>query len=298
MKRRSRIWPVAVLLLAACDLDGELDGAATPDDQLAAGDLVELDGVALEVPEIGHGAGVTVDTDDGWYTLLIDNSEDGVTVQRFGTHIVDPDAEVLEVDPTTTALSACSDSAFRRTGYRWRIGMGWRLGPTPSSYDRTRIGTLLRRAASNIVSGRNDCGRPDQIGVTHGFDGSASEEPGVSIVNDQIICSSDGRTVVGFKALGSGFKAATCWWADGGDMTESDIAFSRLTSWVFSDTIPSSCTSSYHFESVATHEFGHALGLNHPGSSHPALTMQPGAACDASKVTLGLGDLVGFEAIY
>jgi hypothetical protein len=73
---------------------------------------------------------------------------------------------------------------------------------------------------------------------------------------------------------------------------------SRLTSWVFSDTIPSSCTSAYHFESVATHEFGHAFGLNHPGSSHPALTMQPGGACDASKATLGLGDMVGLEAIY
>jgi hypothetical protein len=297
MKQRSHIWTVALLLLAACDLEGELDGAAIPDDQLAAGDLVELDGVALEVPEIGHAAGVTVDGDDGWFTLLIDNTGDGVTVERFGTDIVDPEAEHQDLDPSN-ALSACSDSAFRRTGHRWRVGMGWRLGPTPSSYDRARIGTLLRRAATNIVSGRNDCGRPDHIGATHGFDGSASEEPGVSIANDQIVCSSDGRTVVGFKSLGSGFKAATCWWAYDGYLTESDIAFSRLTSWVFSDTIPSSCTSSYHFESVATHEFGHSFGLNHPGSSHSTLTMQPGAACDASKVTLGLGDLVGFEAIY
>ena len=170
---------------------------------------------------------------------------------------------------------------------------------TPSGVDPARAEVLVRRAASNIVTGRNDCGRADGISATSGYKSRTTLKPGAARNHaDETICISDLKSVVGFRSVGDGFKAATCWWANAdAELTEADISFHPSVTWTLADSIPSGCTAALHFESVATHEFGHAFGLNHPGSGHSSLTMQPGAACDNSKVTLGLGDLRGLEEI-
>jgi hypothetical protein len=298
MMVRSLFSLLSPLLLVGCALD-PLD-EPPPDEALLAGDIVEFDGLALEVPPPGHSAGLSVETEDGWMSLIIDHTGERVHLERTASNAVDPDGADAEVQ-RTSALSACTDGAYRLTNRRWRVGMSWMFNAsTPSGVDPTRAEVLVRRAASNIVTGRNDCGRADGISATTAYRGRTTLAPGAARNHaDETICISDLKSVVGFRSVGDGFKAATCWWANvDGELTEADISFHPSVAWTLADSIPSSCTTALHFESVATHEFGHAFGLNHPGSGHSTLTMQPGAACDNSKVTLGLGDLRGLEEIY
>jgi predicted Zn-dependent protease len=57
------------------------------------------------------------------------------------------------------------------------------------------------------------------------------------------------------------------------------------------------CRRSYDLQSVATHEFGHALGLGHV--SNPSLTMHHFAPyCSTAPRTLGRGDVRGLRALY
>jgi predicted Zn-dependent protease len=65
-------------------------------------------------------------------------------------------------------------------------------------------------------------------------------------------------------------------------------------------TKPSTCSSRFSVEAVATHEFGHAFGLGHVSETyHPSLTMSSVIrACQGSESTLGLGDVRGLNALY
>jgi hypothetical protein len=293
------VTSLALSFLAGCDAGDTDTGESVPDEALVAGDTVLFDGVELVVPELGEGVGITAEGDDGYRTLTIENTVDGVRVTRLGDRADDPYAEADR--PESDALSACADTFYVRTGHKWRTAFGWYYyaASVPTSI-RATVLTLLQRAANNIVTGRNDCGRADAISATHIYRGATSRAPAINTTTSSIVCGSrDNVSSLGFKALSGTWKAATCWWWDAsGYNVEADMVLNSFTSWILTAAIPQGCTTALHFESVATHEMGHVFGLNHPGTTHPALTMQPGAACDNSKATLALGDLRGLEYLY
>jgi hypothetical protein len=312
MRRR-----LALVLCAAagCEADGilvEMDDRGGDDrQQLEEGEIVRFGDAELIVPPPGEGVGLVAETEDGgWILLELTHGDDGFTTIRAevpgfleGEELEGPD---LDVDPgvlqSALAPAACADQAYVRTGRKWASTMSWRFksGSTPSGLDVVTVETVLKRSAANITGARNDCGRADAVSAQNSYLGRTSAGISVSTTSNGVItCGTrDGKSVVGFGSL-TGFKAATCWyWNASNALVEADIKFNSGTKWILTTTIPSGCTNALHFESVATHEFGHAFGLNHPGTSHPNLTMQPGNACDNSKRTLGLGDMLGLEKLY
>ncbi|HEX2644859.1 MAG TPA: matrixin family metalloprotease [Thermoanaerobaculia bacterium] len=74
---------------------------------------------------------------------------------------------------------------------------------------------------------------------------------------------------------------------------EVDVRFNNAFNWQTS----SGCSGGYDLTGVATHEFGHAVGLGH--SSVGASTMYPTfGACDFSKSSLDSDDKAAYSSIY
>jgi hypothetical protein len=85
------------------------------------------------------------------------------------------------------------------------------------------------------------------------------------------------------------------WYDSAGTLLDADIAF--YDGYVQFFTGSSGCSSGQYIEDIASHEFGHALGLSH--SSVASATMYPVAAtCTTSWRTLDTDDLAGVEYLY
>lgn len=106
----------------------------------------------------------------------------------------------------------------------------------------------------------------------------------------------DGVLLIDMGPLLSGNIAETAVMGDttSGYITECDIRFSSGHSWHFeSGPAPN---SQYDFLSVAIHEFGHCLGLDHSTTSSAVMydIISPGT----KNRTLGSDDIAGREFIY
>jgi hypothetical protein len=292
------MYRLVVIALVGCTTTApvtiSIDNAA-PDEErevvAAPGDTIELHGVSLVVPDdVGAGAGLLAETDDGWIEIEVENLESGMVAVRTRS------ASELSAPSETASLvsAACSDGAYKLQGRRWASTYRWSLSTAFSP--TSAMESMIIRGANNIVNSRNDCGLADAVSATHQYLGKTSAP--TTVGSGGTCPARDGKSVVGLGAL-STYKAYTCWYWDGSNrLVEADIRFKYNENWITTTTIPEGCSGRLHLESVATHEFGHAVGLLHPDGNHPALTMQPGGTCDASKATLGLGDVRGLRQLY
>jgi hypothetical protein len=107
----------------------------------------------------------------------------------------------------------------------------------------------------------------------------------------------NGRNEVFFRNTANGsLVAETYWWADAsGHLIDADIVFYDGGFTFFTGT--SECVNGVYVEDIATHEFGHALGLSH--SSDGSATMYPSTTnCVQNWRSLELDDKLGIEALY
>ncbi len=74
---------------------------------------------------------------------------------------------------------------------------------------------------------------------------------------------------------------------------EVDVRFNNSTKWETS----SSCTNGFDLSGVATHEFGHVVGLGH-SSDYYATMYYAVAPCDFSRSSLESDDRNGYNFIY
>jgi hypothetical protein len=199
----------------------------------------------------------------------------------------------------TGPLAPCRDGAYKLSSSRWTTPMRWsfRASSTPRGVSRAGAEAAVRRAAANVVNGRNSCHLPDRISATQRYLGRTRTP---TDVRDDSTCGPpDGRSVVAFGALRPPDMAITCWWTAGGRTVEADIKLNKAYyRWV--TRVRPGCSLAWSIEAVATHEFGHAFGLDHVGEGlHGHLTMSPLIApCQDSEATLGLGDVRGLQALY
>lgn len=268
----------------------------------AAPDRTTLTGNELRVAEPRPGYGVAVSAlmvDGSRHEVVYETSVDGIT------RAVDRAADTLAGGP-----DACADDRYNTQGFRWTKPYAWRFRASsrPAYMGLSRTQAQLLASVRSITAARNDCGRLDRVDARATFLGHTTRRPGIRVVSDgtgyRILCSGDGRNVVGFGALPEGIAGMTCITftdpARGlGRAIEADVLFNkRHVRWAFS---PRDCSGNeVMLRSVATHELGHVFGLGHVGeTSHGNLTMsQRIGPCDGSAYTLGRGDILGLERLY
>jgi hypothetical protein len=106
----------------------------------------------------------------------------------------------------------------------------------------------------------------------------------------------DGRNVVIFRNATNGSTVASTysWWS-GGVRIDSDIIFWDAAYTFFTGT--SGCSNGVYIEDFATHEFGHAMGLQH--SNLVTATMFPSTGwCMQEWRTLSEDDIEGAQHLY
>jgi len=191
------------------------------------------------------------------------------------------------------APAPCVDSAYHLIGAKWAKGnysWSFRARSVPRSLRRRAARNTIIRAFRNITSEHNDCGRAARISVTANFLGNTRRKPGCT--------SRDGHNVIGFGRLPRGILAVTCYWTRNGKMIEADMKINNREAWALS---LKGCRRAVMLEATITHEAGHVFGLAHVGERrHGRLTMSTyiDGLCENQESTLGLGDMLGLEALY
>ncbi len=117
--------------------------------------------------------------------------------------------------------------------------------------------------------------------------------------NSDTSTANDGRNVVIFRNVSNGSTLATTysWWDGSSRLVDSDVIVWDGGFTFFSGTSGCGGTNGAYLEDVLTHEFGHALGLNH--SSVADATMYPSYGyCSQSMRTLASDDIAGLQSLY
>jgi hypothetical protein len=193
----------------------------------------------------------------------------------------------------------CSESAYRLNGgrfagvYRW-----WFTARTvPPGLNERRVERALRRAVRTVTGSRNTCGLADRVVARSSYGGRTTARPDLTA---RSTCGTpDGRSEVGFGELAAKDIGLTCFWMKNGRTVEADVELNQ-SYYTWYVRRPATCSRSWSIRVVATHEFGHAFGLDHVSElTDGALTMSPLILpCQRSEATLGLGDVLGLRALY
>ena len=113
---------------------------------------------------------------------------------------------------------------------------------------------------------------------------------------DQATTGNDGINLVVFRNASNGSAIATTyWWSTSSGIIDADIVFWDAAFRFFAGS--AGCASGFYIEDIATHEFGHALGLGH--STVAGATMYPSTSnCSMNNRSLAPDDIAGIEALY
>jgi hypothetical protein len=212
---------------------------------------------------------------------------------------------VRSMDPNEVCQNCpapCHDPARGHIGFKAKAPLGWyfKRSSVPSYLGKAAVLRAIKRGFGNITNSRNDCGMRDQVGASAPYRGVTSRAA--------TACSAyarDGKNVVDFGPLGfaAGQACYSFVYTPGRwTLTEVDVRFATDSfAWTLKPDAPG-CTNRLDLESVATHEAGHAFGLDHVYGNHENATMygnpSMGPNCGSSFRTLAEGEVLALRSLY
>lgn len=193
-----------------------------------------------------------------------------------------------------------SQYVLENGGHPWSTTVHWKLrnASVPARMKVTAVASRLKAAFAAWRFDHNDCGltgQPKRLRDT--YDGWTSTPTGIGMRSGTLKCGSFNHTnTVDIGHLPGDLLGWTCyWWGTHGSMIAFDTRLSSSTALVLA--LPRGCRNKWDLQSVATHEFGHAIGLGHV--SNASQTMHGVApACTTAPRTIGRGDRLGLKALY
>ena len=171
-------------------------------------------------------------------------------------------------------------SAYALLGYSW-------AQPTVPYYINSANMDVPAAAVEPAIRAGADAWRL-QSGASFAF--------GFAGYSTQTTNTNDGINLVMFRNASSGSALATTYtWFSGTRMIDADIVFWDAGFQFFTGS--SGCSGGFFIEDVATHEFGHALGLAH--STFATATMYPSiSTCSQQARSLDPDDIAAVLALY
>ena len=185
----------------------------------------------------------------------------------------------------TSATVKCGSSSQTPIGPDfWRQTRNWSVGATPKGMDRSEGDQGAQGAMGEWVNNVNHCGIADKASPPMSYEGETTRkagQDGVSVVdwaslqNDQDCKDALACTVTAYDAEGN--------------PVESDTRFNTFYKWSMTGA-----KDAYDIQSVAAHEWGHILQLDHSENANKndnTLVMWPYVDIgDTSGRKLGRGD--------
>lgn len=191
---------------------------------------------------------------------------------------------------TTAKPSSCTNTTSTRLGFRWTTAVTWSYNP---SGQKVSGAATIRSGADAWTGAIAACGRKVTTAAAERLAGTTTQASGVTAAGG---CGkSSGASVVGWGSLPSGTLAVTCVWSRSGVAVEVDQRYTTGQQW----NVAATCSGArFDLRGVATHEWGHAFGLGHT-AQNSGLVMKPASTtCETGQRALGLGDLMGIDALY
>lgn len=213
---------------------------------------------------------------------------------------------------STASPSACSDSAraalFADRAH-WQRGrtINWYYNHSNHFvwYTAAEYAGKIAEGFGNMTNLNDDCGYTWHPNIYNDYIGYATQTNVQPLTNGKCSGSTDGKNIVGWLNVTAPTLAWACTFrVVGGNVNGFDIAIGRNMRWnipEIDDCYKYSPTHEWDFEAVLTHEFGHALALDHVDeASHGNLTMSAinNGPCARSERTPGYGDAIGLAVLY
>jgi hypothetical protein len=187
----------------------------------------------------------------------------------------------------SAAKSSCDDGGYLKSGETWpNHRYGWRWNATTFGSDSDILRAVELGAQAWDLT-KDSCDFGDITTITPVYDGPTTLLAGAQ----DNVNTVDKGSVASFGCEGA--LACTGLWYDATGAVEADIRFSDKVRWS-----ASGAPGAYDYRAVATHEFGHFIGLSDLHDS-PNLTMYYATQTGSTGPrTLGRGDVRGLRQLY
>jgi hypothetical protein len=177
--------------------------------------------------------------------------------------------------------SAVATHAYVTNGHVWKSHqVPYYVNPVNLDIPETDIVTAVQSGAANWPN-------QSRADFSFSYSGRSSATAVASNSHNDVFFrnESNGSTI-----------AVTYWWYDGtGYLVDADILFYDGGFAFFGNN--GTCSAGQYVQDIATHEFGHALGLKHTDVT--TATMYPSTtSCSQGWRSLDTDDVAGVEALY
>ncbi len=255
-------WGAAALVLA---------GGSAPVSAAGGGATLFDQDVFLAVPrDDGTVAYVRVDM------LMYDGGKGYVDQSEIDAATADL---VSRFPGAATLTEGDFSAAYVLSGFKWGSGA--------ASWAYNGAGAPASVAGSALSAMQAAAGSWGATGAAFHFTGGGTTSAGTGACGG----GTDGQNTVGWQQQSGSILAVTCsWYGGNGLATEFDMQISPGWTWTTGSPI------NVDLQSVVTHEFGHALGLNHSALS--SAVMYASYPAGTNKRTLTSDDISGEQAIY
>lgn len=188
--------------------------------------------------------------------------------------------------PLSAALGAIATIASTNVDAYSVLGYTWAQSPVPYYINSANMDLPAASIEPAIRAGADAWRLQSGASFAFAFAGYST----------QTTNTNDGINLVMFRNASSGSAIATTYtWFSGSRMIDADMVFWDAGFQFFTGS--TGCSGGFYIEDVATHEFGHALGLGH--STITTATMYPSiSTCSQQARSLDGDDIAGVLALY